>query len=172
MARLEPRQPCLLGRRDIISRAARWVLFGTTAGGLALAVRTLWPRAGRASGLRLDAGRPESFARGEVRGSLLRDSVWVVRSATGFYALSARCPHLGCRLRFLAAERQFQCPCHASTFSIEGAVLRGPAARDMERLFIELAPDGMLRVDPGVRYRREQGEWHRPGAFVSLGSPR
>jgi hypothetical protein len=57
--------------------------------------------------------------------------------------------------------------CHGSAFSPQGDVLRGPAPRPLERVYIALARDGELRVDPAVRYRRERGEWSLPGAFVA-----
>jgi hypothetical protein len=56
--------------------------------------------------------------------------------------------------------------CHGSAFSGEGDVLRGPATRPMERVAIRRGRDGELRVDPGLRYRKERGEWALPGAFV------
>jgi len=164
---VERRTGSLLGRRDFLSRATLWSLGASLVGGALLGLRTLWPRTGKASALRFDAGRPRDYAVGQVGSGLLRDHwVWVVRSEEGFFALSARCTHLGCRLRHDATRGRFHCNCHGSTFSLEGAVLRGPAARHLERVFITLTPDGRLVVDPEVRYRREHGEWRQPGAFV------
>ena len=40
---------------------------------------------------------------------------------------SAACTHLGCQLHWNALERCWDCPCHGSHFSVEGAVLNGPA---------------------------------------------
>jgi glycine/D-amino acid oxidase-like deaminating enzyme/nitrite reductase/ring-hydroxylating ferredoxin subunit len=62
----------------------------------------------------------------------------VVRSGTGrtgvfrdddggLHAVSMRCTHLGCLVRFNAAERSWDCPCHGSRFDIDGSVLEGPA---------------------------------------------
>jgi glycine/D-amino acid oxidase-like deaminating enzyme/nitrite reductase/ring-hydroxylating ferredoxin subunit len=45
------------------------------------------------------------------------------------HAVSLRCTHLGCLLRFNAAERSWDCPCHGSRFDIDGSVLEGPATR-------------------------------------------
>jgi Rieske Fe-S protein len=49
------------------------------------------------------------------------------------HAVSMRCTHLGCLLRFNAAERSWDCPCHGSRFDVDGAVLEGPAVRDLPR---------------------------------------
>lgn len=44
-----------------------------------------------------------------------------------------RCTHLGCRLRWNAAESSWDCFCHGSRFDEEGAVLTGPAVRPLDR---------------------------------------
>lgn len=45
------------------------------------------------------------------------------------YAVSPRCPHLGCQLAFNPAERSWDCPCHGSRFSYKGELLCGPAQK-------------------------------------------
>ena len=42
--------------------------------------------------------------------------VWIVREEAGIYAIFAKCTHLGCTPRWLAAENKFKCPCHGSGF--------------------------------------------------------
>jgi glycine/D-amino acid oxidase-like deaminating enzyme/nitrite reductase/ring-hydroxylating ferredoxin subunit len=49
------------------------------------------------------------------------------------HAVSVRCTHLGCLLRFNGAERSWDCPCHGSRFDVDGAVLEGPAVHPLER---------------------------------------
>ncbi len=51
----------------------------------------------------------------------------------GLHAVSLRCTHLGCLLRFNSAERSWDCPCHGSRFDVDGAVLEGPAVHPLER---------------------------------------
>ncbi|HWT24379.1 MAG TPA: FAD-dependent oxidoreductase, partial [Solirubrobacteraceae bacterium] len=48
------------------------------------------------------------------------------------HAVSLRCTHMGCLLRFNAAERSWDCPCHGSRFDVDGAVLEGPAVTPLE----------------------------------------
>jgi glycine/D-amino acid oxidase-like deaminating enzyme len=49
------------------------------------------------------------------------------------HAVSLRCTHLGCLLRFNAAEHTWDCPCHGSRFAPDGTVLEGPAVAPLER---------------------------------------
>src|SRR5205085_5271433 len=49
------------------------------------------------------------------------------------HAVSLRCTHLGCLVRFDAAERSWICPCHGSRFDVDGAVLEGPAVQPLAR---------------------------------------
>ena len=42
-----------------------------------------------------------------------------------FRALSGVCTHLGCNVR--PSGRFLQCPCHGSTYDLDGRVTRGPA---------------------------------------------
>ena len=76
---------------------------------------------------------------GEV---IFRQGVFLVGSSQGVLALSARCPHLGCRLTYQAVARRFQCPCHGSQFSITGTRLQGPAVKNMYSLNPEAVDKG------------------------------
>jgi glycine/D-amino acid oxidase-like deaminating enzyme/nitrite reductase/ring-hydroxylating ferredoxin subunit len=49
------------------------------------------------------------------------------------HVLSARCTHLGCIVRWNAAEQSWDCPCHGSRFGVDGGVLQGPALHPLER---------------------------------------
>jgi Rieske Fe-S protein len=61
--------------------------------------------------------------------------VYVVKDSTGqLQVLSAVCPHLGCSVQWRDAKREFECPCHAASFSDEGAKVGGPAPRAMDSL--------------------------------------
>ena len=42
-----------------------------------------------------------------------------------------RCPHMGCALKYNAAERSWDCPCHGSRFAEDGALIDDPAIRDL-----------------------------------------
>ncbi|HLO93721.1 MAG TPA: FAD-dependent oxidoreductase [Burkholderiaceae bacterium] len=49
------------------------------------------------------------------------------------HVCSALCTHLGCVVAWNAAEKSWDCPCHASRFDIDGQVLHGPASRPLQK---------------------------------------
>ena len=61
-------------------------------------------------------------------------SIWVVKLAGELRVYSPICPHLGCEVSWSEVNRRFECPCHASIFSIDGRVLGGPAPRPLDTL--------------------------------------
>lgn len=63
-------------------------------------------------------------------------SVYVQRQGFALSALSATCPHAGCGIDYDNEERKFVCPCHNSTFDLDGKRVSGPSPRDMDRLDI------------------------------------
>jgi quinol---cytochrome c reductase iron-sulfur subunit, bacillus type len=74
-----------------------------------------------------------------------RKEHWVVKMAENqVVAYSPQCPHLGCAYHWVAKKNEFLCPCHASTFSIEGEVLTGPAPRALDRLELKVEGDKLL----------------------------
>jgi glycine/D-amino acid oxidase-like deaminating enzyme/nitrite reductase/ring-hydroxylating ferredoxin subunit len=82
-----------------------------------------------------EAGSRDDVPPGEaraVREGLGRTGVY--RDEDGeVHAVSMRCTHLGCLLRFNAAETSWDCPCHGSRFDVDGRVLEGPAVDSLER---------------------------------------
>lgn len=47
-----------------------------------------------------------------------------------FNPLPRRCSHLGCALRWNAAEHSWDCPCHGSRFTEDGEVIDNPAQKE------------------------------------------
>lgn len=73
-------------------------------------------------------------------------AVWLrVIDDTKVQALSAECPHLGCKVGYEAAHKQFACPCHESAFGLDGTVKAGPAPRAMDTLEARVV-DGAVEV--------------------------
>jgi len=63
-----------------------------------------------------------------------KTTAWVVKASdTEIIAFAPQCTHLGCAYHWDARKGEFLCPCHTSTFSIDGKVTAGPAPRPLDR---------------------------------------
>ena len=75
-------------------------------------------------------------------------TAWVVKTAeNNVVAYGPQCTHLGCAYHWEEGTKQFVCPCHASYFSIQGAVLAGPAPRPLDR-YVTKIQDNRLHIGP------------------------
>jgi menaquinol-cytochrome c reductase iron-sulfur subunit len=64
-----------------------------------------------------------------------------------YVALSSRCMHLGCPVRYVEAAERFICPCHGGVYNFRGEVAGGPPVRPLDR-FYTLVHDGYLYIGP------------------------
>lgn len=55
-----------------------------------------------------------------------------------FVAMSNICTHLGCRVRWIAEQGEFFCPCHNGVFAKDGTVVSGPPPRPLDRYQVKL----------------------------------
>jgi Rieske Fe-S protein len=78
-------------------------------------------------------------------------------SGADFIALSTRCMHLGCPVRFVAASQRFICPCHGGVYDFRGKVTGGPPVRPLDRFYTRVRNG---RVEVGPRYS-VNGEFDR-----------
>jgi Rieske Fe-S protein len=76
-----------------------------------------------------------------------------------FIALSSRCMHLGCPVRFVPAAERFICPCHGGVYDFRGMVAGGPPVRPLDRFYTRLNTSTGL-VEIGPRYS-VNSELHR-----------
>jgi cytochrome b6-f complex iron-sulfur subunit len=157
----------LWSRRDFFGRLG-WGGFGVVSAiGLLAAIRSAFPRVLFTPPSTFKAGFPDDYAIGEVSEKYKREfRVWIIRNEEGFYSIFAKCTHLGCTPRWLAAENKFKCPCHGSGYYKSGVNFEGPAPRPMDRVRITRADDGQLLVDTSVKY--VFGTWDKPGAFLKV----
>jgi len=51
--------------------------------------------------------------------------------------LSPVCTHLKCIVRWNAADRMWDCPCHGSRFTSDGKVLAGPAESLLRKITVK-----------------------------------
>jgi len=72
----------------------------------------------------------------------------------GFVAISTRCMHLGCPVRFVEAAGRFICPCHGGVYDFQGQVDGGPPVRPLDRFYTR-ARNGRLEIGPRYSVNRE-----------------
>jgi Rieske Fe-S protein len=64
-------------------------------------------------------------------------------------ALSSRCMHLGCPVRFVAAAERFICPCHGGVYDFRGMVAGGPPVRPLDRFYTRMNHStGLVELGP------------------------
>ena len=63
-------------------------------------------------------------------------------------ALNVVCPHAGCAVEFQPGTGQFLCPCHKSTFKVDGqlADAHSPSPRGLDSLAASVDDDGVVWV--------------------------
>lgn len=75
-----------------------------------------------------------------------KTTTWVVKQKDGkTVAFNPQCPHLGCIYHWEDRQDSFVCPCHQSTFSLDGDVVQGPAPRPLDR-YVSRVEGGKLLV--------------------------
>jgi menaquinol-cytochrome c reductase iron-sulfur subunit len=68
---------------------------------------------------------------------------------TPYIAISDRCVHLGCPVRWVPASERFLCPCHGGVYDLLGRRVSGPPPRPLDRFYTRLNGDV---VELGPRY--------------------
>jgi quinol---cytochrome c reductase iron-sulfur subunit, bacillus type len=79
-------------------------------------------------------------------------------------ALSTRCAHLGCPVRWIVASERFVCPCHGGVYDFEGKVVGGPPVRPLDRFQTRIR-DGKVQIGPrySVNDQLKKFAAHDPG---------
>jgi quinol---cytochrome c reductase iron-sulfur subunit, bacillus type len=72
----------------------------------------------------------------------------------GVIAISSRCVHVGCPVRFVAAAASFVCPCHGGVYDFRGIRVGGPPPRPLDR-FYTLVQDGNVLIGPRYSVNNE-----------------
>ena len=67
-------------------------------------------------------------------------AVYLRRHEGGVIALNVSCPHAGCFVDYSTERSSYYCPCHASSFDLNGAISdpRSPAPRGLDQLEVEI----------------------------------
>ena len=67
----------------------------------------------------------------------------------GILAISSRCMHVGCPVRWTPAAQRFICPCHGGVYNIRGEVTGGPPVRPLDRFYTRVnGSTGQVEVGP------------------------
>jgi menaquinol-cytochrome c reductase iron-sulfur subunit len=107
-----------------------------------------WVEAGDVSHLKPDSPEELIFRRTRRDGWKVtseKTSAWIVKtSSNDVIAFAPQCTHLGCGYRWDEERQNFLCPCHNSTFGIDGKVLSGPAPRPLDRYDVQLKGTELL----------------------------
>ena len=150
-----------IGRRRFLGLTT-WAIGGVITAGLAIpAIAYIigpalkreeaqdWIRLGPAS--KVEIGTPTLF-----KTNITQQTGWIVNerelsvyvlteNGRDFIAMSNICTHLSCRVRWIAQQEQFFCPCHNGIFGKDGSVISGPPPRPLDRYEVKVE-DGMLYI--------------------------
>ncbi len=106
-----------------------------------------WIRLGSVK--KIELGTPTLF-----KAKVTRQSGWITsdeeisayvltEDGRTYVAMSNICTHLGCRVRWVADQEQFFCPCHVGIFDKEGNVVAGPPPRPLDRFQVQVIDDDL-----------------------------
>jgi len=76
-------------------------------------------------------------------------AVYLRRTGDGkVEALNVVCPHAGCFVDFTADDKRFHCPCHKSSFEMDGTIAdpKSPSPRALDSLTVKVDADGAVWV--------------------------
>jgi Rieske Fe-S protein len=98
---------------------------------------------------------PRTVALRPSVGSAGKSTVYIRKSdpnlpgekAGEFIAISTRCAHAGCPVRWVTAAQRFVCPCHGGVYDFQGKVTGGPPVRPLDR-FETRVKDGQVQIGP------------------------
>ena len=68
---------------------------------------------------------------------------------TPFIAITSRCAHVGCPVRWVDAAERFICPCHGGVYDLLGRRVSGPPVRPLDRFYTRVIGE---QVQVGPRF--------------------
>ncbi len=93
-----------------------------------------------------DVGKTTVYVR---RFDKKRDKVIKGQQPQPYVAISTRCAHLGCPVRYIQASGKFVCPCHGGVYGFQGQVEGGPPVRPLDRFYTRVRSG---QVEVGDRF--------------------
>ena len=130
-------------RRDFLRGG--WKLGGALLIGAAAytGYEALRPLATGAGGAKISVGTTTSFAQ-DTSTYVPAGRMYMVNANNYLFALSQKCPHLGCHVPFCESSGRFECPCHGSIYDLAGEYIAGPAPRGMDRYKVTLEGENVI----------------------------
>ena len=130
-------------RRNLLRNG--WKLGGALLGAAAgwTVFESLRPLASGAEKAKIKLGATTDFAEGTAT-YVPEGRLFLTNAGGQLFALSQRCPHLGCRVPFCDSSGRFECGCHGSIFDLGGEWIQGPAPRGMDRFAVSVDGDALL----------------------------
>ena len=122
-----------------------WKVGGTLLLGAAAwtTYESLRPLAGASTSGPIKLNSPTSYPAGTA--TYVPEGRLYIANANGhLFAISQKCPHLGCRVPFCDSSGRFECPCHGSKFDIGGEWIQGPAPVGMSQYGLSVVGDVLV----------------------------
>ena len=136
-------QQSVITRRDflaLLGRGALWATAGVTVVALFRYLSFTEPTPPQVFVL----SEPSAYPLGTTT-PVADGRAFIKHDERGLYALNATCTHLGCLVK--QAQSGFECPCHGSQFTTNGAVTQGPATLPLAYAALMLNAEGKVVVD-------------------------
>jgi len=115
-----------------------------------------WETIGAVDDFTADTYRQITFTETEGIGKIGETTAYVRKGSTDLgedpkeiIALSNRCAHLGCPVRYVEAAANFICPCHGGVYDFEGKRIGGPPVRPLDHFQTRIQGN---KVEIGPRY--------------------
>lgn len=133
-----------------------------------------WQRVGALDDFSPDTYRARVITIVEGIGEAGKTTVYVRQGSTElgespdeYIAMSTRCAHLGCPVRFIPAAGNFICPCHGGAYDFQGKVVVGPPVRPLDR-FQTRVSGGSVEIGPrfSVTSQLDPVRARDPGEFT------
>jgi menaquinol-cytochrome c reductase iron-sulfur subunit len=133
-----------------------------------------WEAVGRVDDFTADTYRQVVFTlvpgigeAGKTTAYVRRGTKELQEDPEAFIAISSRCVHVGCPVRFVQASSNFICPCHGGVYDFEGKRIGGPPVRPLDRFQTRIR-GGKVEVGPrySVTSQLEPVRARDPGEFV------
>ena len=136
-----------------------WGAVASVGGALGAAMLGyLYPNALKIPPSIFSIGRPEDVLASEGRLFIPDQKVFVEVSRGQVRCMTAICTHLGCTVN--AVEIGFKCPCHGSTYDLDGHNTGGPAPLPLVYYKVYKGASGDLLVDKSQEFHNPNEAWY------------